>query len=65
MAKERQAVGARLKASDIGDDELDGLLDDFDQLTRAIGELADLYEPQREASEHDYPALVSILAMYP
>jgi hypothetical protein len=64
LAKERQAVGARLDAGDYSEDELDELNDQTDRLTSALGELADLYEPLREGQEQVYPAVESILALY-
>lgn len=64
LAKDRQAVGKRLDSGDFGDDELDELNDQTDQMTKAIGELADLYEPQREGQEKRYPSVETILALY-
>ena len=64
LAKERQAVGKRLDSGDFGDGELDELNDQTDLLTKALGELADLYEPQREGQENVYPSCETILALY-
>jgi hypothetical protein len=44
--------------------ELDGLNDDLDQLTKAIGELSALNAPQREGPARVYPSLGTILTEY-
>lgn len=64
LAKERKGVETRLDNDEFEADELDGLNDDLDRLTQAIGELGALYEPQREGQERAYPALETILAKY-
>jgi len=64
VAKERKAVGDRLDAGNYSDDELDELNDRTEQLTMALSELGDLYEPQREGQEQVYPSVEKILAAY-
>lgn len=64
VAKERKAVGARLGAGDYSEDELDELNDLTEQLTMALSELGDLYEPRREGQEQVYPSVEKILAAY-
>ena len=64
LAKERKSVETRLANDDFDADELDGLNDDLDRLTQAIGELGALYEPQREGQERVYPSLETIMAKY-
>jgi hypothetical protein len=64
VAKERKAVSDRLDAGNYGDDELDELNDRTEQLTMALSELGDLYEPQREGQEQVYPSVEKILAAY-
>jgi len=63
LGKERQAVGAKLDSGEFSED-LDELNDDIDRLTQALGELAALYEPQREGQEQVYPSAEKILAQY-
>jgi len=64
LGKERRAVAAKLDSGEFSEDDLDELNDDIDRLTQALGELAALYEPQREGQEQVYPSAEMILAQY-
>lgn len=64
LAKEQKAVATRLDSGDFDADDQDELNDDLDRLAKALGELAALYEPQREGKESLYPSTEQILALY-
>ncbi len=64
MAKERQDIGARLEAGGLDDEDYDDLSDKVLRLTTALGELADVYEPQREGQEKVFPSFQKILSAY-
>ena len=64
LAEKRRSVHRQLDAGELNGDELDELNDKSDQLTRALGELGDLYEPQREGMEEVLPSFEKILSRY-
>lgn len=64
MAKERQDISAQLEAGGLDEEDWEYQSDKALRLTTALGELADLYEPQREGQEQIYPSFDKILSAY-
>jgi hypothetical protein len=64
MAKERQDISAQLEGGGLDEEDWEYRSDKVLRLTTALGELADLYEPQREGQEQVYPSFDKILSAY-
>ena len=64
MAKERQDIRTRLEAGGLDDEDDDYLSDKVLRPTTALGELADVYERQREGREKVFPSFEKILSTY-